>query len=202
MVVMFALALSVTPGSYAADQAATNAPATNASATNALAIDAPAANAPTANQPTVTSTPAAGVARTGTSGGGDGGFGVGVILGEPTGLSLKCWVTEKTAIDGGVAYSFKDTTSFHFHSDFLWHNFDLLPVTHGRLAVYYGVGGRVKFERNTDTRAGVRGPIGLAYMFEQAPVDIFVEIAPILDVTPSTKFGINGGVGVRYYFRR
>jgi hypothetical protein len=32
------------------------------------------------------------------------GFGVGIILGEPTGLSGKYWLTEKTAVDAAVAW--------------------------------------------------------------------------------------------------
>lgn len=129
------------------------------------------------------------------------GIGVGALFGEPTGLSLKGWVTDHAAIDGAVGYSFKTPHALNVHSDFLWHNFDLLPVSRGKLPFYFGVGGRVKAEEHRDTRVGVRFPVGLAYMFDNAPVDVFVEIAPIADVSPSTKFGLDGGVGVRYWFR-
>lgn len=130
------------------------------------------------------------------------GFGVGAILGEPTGLSLKCWVNETSAVDAGFAWSFRDNSSFHLHGDYLWHNYDLIPVSEGRLPIYFGIGGRIKFEDgNDDTRAGVRFPVGLAYHFPNVPVELFVEVAPILDLTPATKFDLNGGIGVRYYFR-
>ena len=33
-------------------------------------------------------------------------FGVGAILGEPTGVSLKKWLGARTAIDGALAWSF------------------------------------------------------------------------------------------------
>ena len=32
----------------------------------------------------------------------DSGFGAGVIFGEPTGLSLKSWMSSKTAVDAAV----------------------------------------------------------------------------------------------------
>jgi hypothetical protein len=131
-----------------------------------------------------------------------GGFGVGVIAGEPTGLSLKAWLDEHSAVDAGLAWSFSDHTSFHIHADYLWHNFSLLPVSEGQLPVYVGVGARIKVrDQNDDTRFGVRIPVGLAYHFPNVPVDLFAEVAPVLDLAPRTRFSLNGGVGVRYYFR-
>jgi hypothetical protein len=47
---------------------------------------------------------------------------------------------------------------------------------------------------------GVRFPFGLNYIFEKQPLEVFYEIAPILDLVPSTKFGLNSAVGVRYFF--
>ncbi|MEW6305517.1 MAG: hypothetical protein AB1705_18730, partial [Verrucomicrobiota bacterium] len=160
-----------------------------------------AAAAPNQAQPAAGQAPAVGAAPPAPAARSTDGFGVGTILGEPTGLSLKYWLTAKSAVDGGVAWSFKDNDSFHLHGDYLWHNFDLLPVNKGRLPFYFGVGGRVLFEEDRDTRFGVRGPVGLAYMFANAPVDIFVEVAPIIDITPKTKLTFNGGIGVRYYFK-
>jgi hypothetical protein len=37
-------------------------------------------------------------------------------------------------------------------------------------------------------------------MFSNAPVDIFVELVPILNLAPSTDFDFNGGIGARYWF--
>jgi hypothetical protein len=37
-------------------------------------------------------------------------------------------------------------------------------------------------------------------MFARVPVDIFIELAPILDLVPETDFTVNGAVGVRYFF--
>ena len=34
------------------------------------------------------------------------GFGIGVIIGEPTGISLKHWMSQTTALDAGVAWGF------------------------------------------------------------------------------------------------
>jgi len=53
---------------------------------------------------------------------------------------------------------------------------------------------------NADDVLGVRIPVGLAYEFANHPFDIFVEIVPILDITPDTDFDFEGAIGARYYF--
>jgi hypothetical protein len=127
-------------------------------------------------------------------------FGVGVILGEPTGASLKYFFTDTFAIDGAVGWSFHDETDFHLHADALWHKHDLFDTTEGQLSLYCGVGGRVKFRDHAEDRVGVRIPVGVSYKFDRAPVDLFVEVAPIIDFTPSTKGSFSAGVGARYWF--
>lgn len=127
------------------------------------------------------------------------GFGLGVILGEPTGFSFKGWLDSKSAIDAGLAWSFLHETTFHVHVDYLLHS-DAL-TKRSDTPVYYGIGGRVKAGGHGEDRIGVRIVGGLAYYVPDAPVDIFVEIAPVVDFAPSTDVQINGGIGARYFFR-
>jgi hypothetical protein len=127
------------------------------------------------------------------------GFGIGLIVGEPTGISLKTWTSSTTAIDGGMAWSFHRETALHIHADYLWHSFDLIK-TQERIPVYYGVGGRIRFGNKVDSGIGVRGVVGLNFFLKQAPIDFFLELAPILDLIPETSLSMNGGIGVRYFF--
>jgi len=132
---------------------------------------------------------------------GKGDFGLGIILGEPTGISGKLWTSGKSAIDGAVAWSTDRNASLHLHADYLVHNFPLITVEKGRLPLYYGIGGRIKFaENDKDDFIGVRIPVGIEYLFETAPVDIFFEIVPILDLAPDTDFDLNAAIGARYFF--
>ena len=128
------------------------------------------------------------------------GFGLGVIVGEPTGISLKSWLTGTTAIDAAVAWSFARESSFHIHADYLIHAYDEFD-TNESVPLYYGIGGRLKTSNGGDARLGLRGVIGIGYLFREAPIDLFFEVAPILDVAPSTELSINGGFGARYFFR-
>lgn len=129
----------------------------------------------------------------------DKGLGLGIILGEPTGISGKKWLGEDRAIDGTVAWSSGDNSGLHLHADYLFHKFDLIKVEKGKIPLYYGIGGRIKL--GDDTNVGVRVPVGLEYLFASAPVDIFLELVPRLDLVPDTEFGIDGGLGARYFFK-
>ena len=128
-----------------------------------------------------------------------GSFGIGIIVGEPTGLSSKIWLNHRSAIDLAAAWSFADETALHLHGDYVTHFYDLIDVSKGSLPLYVGVGGRVKFGENDDF-IGIRVPVGLAYIFDGVPVDIFLEVVPLLDVAPDTEFTMNAAIGVRYFF--
>ncbi|HEV8538494.1 MAG TPA: hypothetical protein VGR15_06160 [Bacteroidota bacterium] len=128
------------------------------------------------------------------------GVGLGIIIGEPTGFSFKGWLDSRSAIDIGLAWSFVREGSFHIHADYLYHSFHVFETTEN-VPLYFGVGGRIKTGRDTDARVGVRGVIGIGYLFKDAPVDLFLEVAPIIDLTPSTDLQVNAGFGARFFFR-
>ncbi len=124
------------------------------------------------------------------------GKGIGVIVGEPTGISLKFWQTSTTAIAGGLAWSFGVNSRFHFHGDYLLHNKNLLKEPN--FVFYYGPGLRLRM--GDEDRFGVRGVLGINYFFQTAPLDMFLEIVPILDLLPGTYLSFNAGIGLRYFF--
>lgn len=127
-------------------------------------------------------------------------FGVGLMLGEPAGASFKYWLTDKAALDGGVGWSFSDQDDFHIHADYLYHLFDVIPLDSGRLPVYFGGGLRVKFRENRSDLFGIRAVAGLAYLFENKPIDIFFEAGPVFDVTPDFEVRFTAAIGARYWF--
>ena len=133
-----------------------------------------------------------------------GRFGAGIVLGEPTGVSLKYWLNDTLAFDGAIGASLHDDpddlSSFYLHGDILWHKFDLISVSRGKLPVYIGAGVLARFRDHRDDQAGIRIPVGLSYLFDNAPVDIFAEIAPALDIAPGARGEITGGIGVRFWF--
>lgn len=132
-----------------------------------------------------------------------GHVGVGLILGEPVGADVKYWVSDEMAVDGAVGWSDYDHSDLYVQGDVLWHKFDLINFSpgNGKLPVYFGVGGL--FRDRTHGRSndvGVRVPVGVAYIFDNLPIDIFAEIGPALDVAPDIHGEITGGIGVRFWF--
>lgn len=128
----------------------------------------------------------------------DKGFGLGIILGEPTGISGKLWTGYGKAIDGAVAWSFDDENAVYLHGDFLFHKFYQYKEWRHRLLPYYGIGGRLKFEDKT--KVGIRIPLGMNYLLVNSPLDFFIEVVPLLDLAPSTEFSLDGAIGIRYFF--
>ena len=129
-----------------------------------------------------------------------GPFGLGIILGEPTGLGGKLFLTKKNAIDGAVAWSLEGDNDFHIHGDYLYHSYNLIIVDGAELPLHFGVGGRIKFRENHDDEVGIRFPVGLNYIFDTAPFDVFLEIVPILNLAPDSDFDLNAALGGRFYF--
>ncbi len=126
-------------------------------------------------------------------------FGLGATVGEPTGISAKTWFNDRSAMDFALAWSLDEDEAFNFHADYLIHDYRVFNVTRGALPLYYGIGGRLL--NTSDTRVGIRGVIGLDYLFSSSPLDLFLEVAPVLDLTPGTQMDLEGGVGMRFYFR-
>ena len=126
-------------------------------------------------------------------------MGLGVMLGNPTGVNGKYWLNGTQAIDGGVGFSLGDDTEVSIHSDYLWHTEgafffnDVYP-----LDLYYGVGGRMEFE--DDIQLGLRVPVGLVHRLENQSADMFGEVAPVFDFITNNGIELHILFGARYYF--
>jgi hypothetical protein len=138
-------------------------------------------------------------------------FGLGLIIGEPTGISAKLWTSPVNAFDFGLGWSiggdrignykgdYNGGSRVHFHMDYLWHAFNVIHSTE-RFPLYYGVGGRINTGAGYNSSVAIRGVIGIAWMPRETPIDIFVEVVPSLQLTSSAGFAIDAGLGARYFF--
>jgi len=132
-------------------------------------------------------------------------FGAGIIVGEPTGLALKGYVTPEFAIDGIVSWSFVDD-ALTLIGDLTYEFFDI-PTSDLKFTLPFYAGGGVKigFDRRgkkskRKTIVGIRIPVGVAMHFSTYPIEIFVELAPGIEVAPKSAFDFTGGIGARFYF--
>lgn len=147
---------------------------------------------------------------------------VGLRLGEPTGLNVKKYMGKSNALDINLgAYG-------NFYGDrrggwgkgavvmvnYLWQK--RIPDAQG-LQWYYGLGGQIGFRKyywwdknqykyeyyteETRVSLGATGMIGLEWFIPKAPVSLFVDATPYIEIVPSI-FGINfqAGIGGRFNF--
>lgn len=128
-----------------------------------------------------------------------GRFGLGVIIGQPSGFSMKYWLDSRNSIDGIIGADLGRHGGMSLVCDWAHHWADLTPVSRGRFLLgagagaFVGVGGR-------DAEFGVRVKVLADYVFAPAPVNIFLEIAPAVQIIDGPDLGVQGGLGVRWFF--
>ena len=125
-----------------------------------------------------------------------GALGAGVILGSPIGPTLKYWLNPRMAINIGLGFE----NDFVLYSDVLIHEWTLLPQpSKGSLAGYFGGGLRYE-NKDKDDEFGFRAVGGVSYWIESHPIEVFLEVAPVFQVSPDTDTEFDAGIGLRYYF--
>ncbi len=126
------------------------------------------------------------------------GMGIGITAGDPTGITAKYWTSHNTAICGACGWSFRGEGYLHLNGDFIYHNSKIFEVEKGELPIYFGLGGRLAFKNETEI--GVRFPVGIVYLFPDAPFDAFFELSPYLNLYPRTDMFLSASIGGRFFF--
>jgi hypothetical protein len=134
----------------------------------------------------------------------NGNIGLGAIIGSPTGISAAYKLSNRNAVDAAFGWSLSDDVNFHIHSTYLWLKPAAFVIDDIDINVYYGIGGRIKDrdtrDKNEDFRLGARAPLGVHYQFDDPPIEIFAEVALILDVLEETDVDFNLALGARFWF--
>jgi hypothetical protein len=136
-------------------------------------------------------------------------IGIGVVLGEPTGLTLDIRPNHWSSFVLDVGFdTFDDDESGYVHLEYQVRLFDLTHTARLSIPFYLGIG-IFYSDRDRDFaddgHLGPRVPIGIAFEF-RPPVQIFAELAfrwLLVDIDHEddhdrTDFG--GAVGFRLYF--
>jgi hypothetical protein len=142
-------------------------------------------------------------------------FGLGLELGAPTGITGKYFLSADRALDFGLGaiYSYGDRSGLHIYGDYLFHPVSLASTGAFELPFYIGIGGRFWSFEDRDTRDGIidsasaiglRVPIGVSFDFNNVPLDIFVQVVPVLDFFSgyrrSVYLDVDASIGIRYWF--
>ena len=136
-----------------------------------------------------------------------GTLGVGIILGEPTGLCAKLYLKDDQAVQAAVGSAFV-SGGWQVHADYVFHPWILQDRDSYVLPAYVGPGLRVidydaPAGGQNHLSFGLRAVAGLLFDFKNVPLDAFVEVAGIVGYEfggHGFDPGINVGAGGRYYF--
>lgn len=137
-------------------------------------------------------------------------FGFGIILGDPTGLTLKFWTQRNNAIVIDVGESYFGSPRIGV--DYLWH-FDafksniaklyagfggVLGIGQGR-GFYYSEHHGFYYRSDNGAGLGVRGVFGVNVIPRNSPLELFLEVGLLVGLSPSFGSAGDVGLGIRYY---
>lgn len=147
-------------------------------------------------------------------------FGLGLELGEPTGLTGKYFFSDRAALDFGLGYIYEHYyygDGLHLYADLLVHPVSLASNPTFELPFYVGGGIRFwDFDYCYQGRCGygasavgLRIPLGIAFDFNNAPLDIFIQIVPTIDFVSGDYYDrydrsyitFDFSVGLRFWFK-
>jgi hypothetical protein len=113
-------------------------------------------------------------------------FGIGIMLGEPTGVVAKYYLSNTVSLDGALAWSFIQGGFLYTQLDLQYALFNLLDNTDMRFPFYAGAGARLRFagQANTSSTLGVLIPLGVNFIFRQLPIDAFMKTPPVSILFP------------------
>lgn len=140
--------------------------------------------------------------------------GVGVVLGQPSGVTVKYHLTAMHAFAAQIGIGWLD--GYHFRANFDYN----LHITVARTAefdipIYFGAGlslfGWFEYHRwyfwggdegqyRSQVGFGLRVPVGVSLNLNKVPLEAFGEIAGGFGFFPRLGGYLDGVVGVRYYF--
>jgi hypothetical protein len=141
-------------------------------------------------------------------------FGLGFLLGEPTGLSFRWFFHETQGIDALAAWGWgwNHHQKVVIHADYLFRFYDLIPIPKGDTALYVGGGLQVgmfdyaPYDNYYHTAhdwyflLALRLPGGILYQVRSFPIEVLFEVAFLLDILPDLAADFNVGLGLRFCF--
>lgn len=136
-------------------------------------------------------------------------FGFGIMVGDPTGATLKLWTQRENAFvfDLGSSYF----GSPRLDVDYLWH-FDAFRSSIVKL--YAGPGAVIGFGtghgffykndegfyvRSGGAGLGVRGVFGVNVIPRDTPLEVFFEVGLLIGLSPDFGSAVDAALGFRFY---
>lgn len=146
-------------------------------------------------------------------------LGVGLYLGQPSGITVSYWISPSLAASGIIGSWLHPAAGGVLGARLLYHVRDLASsVQPLEVNVYFGGGAgagwleQERWHEHTDPwphrhihpyrelLVYLQPAVGGQLVFRTVPVEIFLELSPALMLTPGPDLEAAGGLGARYYF--
>jgi hypothetical protein len=132
----------------------------------------------------------------------DGPMGIGVFLGQPTGITFEMDLSPASWLDFKAAWDLSGGNSGF--SILLQGNYEyafpgMITMGEESFTPFVGAGAMVKVY-DGGVGLGARVPAGVSYRFRTVPLELFIELGLDVDLVPATDIGFSGGLGARYRF--
>lgn len=130
------------------------------------------------------------------------GVGLGGELLSPTGLSYKIPINETSSINGGLGFFVTDfNSSLILEANYvIYRDSDNINVGSGDLVPYFGGGVYVTFNSDIDSQLAIQIPFGIEYRVDSSPIEVYMDIGPLLTLTDPMIFRATSSLGFRYRF--
>jgi hypothetical protein len=136
-------------------------------------------------------------------------WGLGAVIGAPTGLSANYFLQENRTIHSTLAYDFNGDDALQFASHYTW-RMNNLHFEKVKLGWFYGVGGRFAFSNHDhnhkhhnddhDFEMGPSGTIGIFHEFEKVPLEVFLKGNLTVNIIEDTDVDADVMLGLHYNF--
>jgi hypothetical protein len=138
-------------------------------------------------------------------------WGLGAVIGAPTGLSANYFLSESRTVHTTLAYDLSGDDAFQIASHYQWRMNDL-NLEKLKLGWFYGVGARLAFkdhdehnhhnhDRDDDkTDFGPSGTIGIFHEFTDVPLEVFLKGNLTVNIISDTDVDADGMLGLHYNF--
>jgi len=125
-----------------------------------------------------------------------GRLGPGIILGSPTGLTLKILLNPENSLVFNAGWALgHEHGNLHLTGDYRFHFLNAVPED-PNYQFYLGLGASVVL-KDENSSFGVRFGGGMEYVYD--PFGFFLELFPVVELVPDTDMGLEGGIGARIY---
>ena len=138
-------------------------------------------------------------------------WGLGAVLGDPTGLSANYFLSEQRTLHSVLAYDIDGDDDFYLATHYNWRRPNDITFPEFNLGWFYGAGAQLEYhdhdhhhgkhhDHDNRLNVGPSGTLGLFHEFKEVPLEVFLKSNATLYVLDSTDLDLDLMLGLHYNF--